>query len=331
MGWFLGLDTSNYTTSTALYCDDTGEMLMQKQLLPVKDNSRGLRQSDAVFLHIKQLGGLIHQLMESKKITLNAIGVSGYPRTVAGSYMPCFLVGEMLAESLASVLRIPKYVFSHQQGHLAAALYSANLPDWFERDFYAFHVSGGTTEALEVHCSGAEMEIEILAKTLDLNAGQIIDRVGIMLGLSFPCGKELEKLASACQQKITAKPTLKGADCCLSGVENQCRKLYDEGYSREWIAAYCLEVVKKTIDAMTEALIAIHGKKPVIYAGGVMSNSLIRSYLEQKYDGKFAEPCFSTDNSGGIALLAAIKYKEHGVIGAGIDGFSAERLSENVD
>lgn len=306
--WFLGIDTSNYTTSVALYNTDDNQVIMQKKLLPVRENVCGLRQSDAVFLHVKQLGDLVNKLMLDKNIKIQGIGVSAYPRNNEGSYMPCFLVGLMVADVLSAMLDVPKYEFSHQQGHIASALYSANRFDLFDKEFYAFHVSGGTTEGLKVKSCGYDMEIELIAKTLDLNAGQVIDRIGVSLGLQFPCGKELEKLALNCDEKIKGKATVKGIDCCLSGLENQCEKLKLQEKSKEYIAKFCLESIKITIAKMTENIIKQYGEKDIIYAGGVMSNSIIRKYLETRFNGNFASAEFSTDNSAGIAILASIKH-----------------------
>lgn len=308
--WFLGIDTSNYTTSLALYNSENKSVIMQKKLLPVKDNACGLRQSDAVFLHTKQLSALAKKLCEDKSIKIDAIGVSTYPRNVEGSYMPCFLVGQMVAEVLSSFLNIPVFEFSHQQGHIASALHSANRYDLFNKDFYAFHVSGGTTECLSVSAYESDMKINLLSKTLDVNAGQVIDRVGVSLSLSFPCGRELEKLAINCTEKVNPKSTIKGLDCCLSGLENLCDRLKKENKSKEYIARFCIESVKSTIDKMTQSVINKYGKKDIVYAGGVMSNSIIREYITKKYNGSFATAEFSTDNSAGIAILASMKYKE---------------------
>lgn len=307
--WFLGIDTSNYTTSVALYDTDNNQVIMQKKLLPVKESVCGLRQSDAVFLHVKQLGDLVSKLVAEKNIKIDGIGVSAYPRNNEGSYMPCFLVGLMVADVLSAMLNVPKYEFSHQQGHIASALYSADRFDLFNSEFYAFHVSGGTTEGLKVKSCGSDMEIELIAKTLDLNAGQVIDRVGVSLEVNFPCGKELEKLALDCDEKVKGKATIKGVDCCLSGLENQCDKLKQQGKSKEYISKFCLESIKMTISKMTENIIEKYGQKDIIYAGGVMSNSIIRQYIKQRFNGNFATPEYSTDNSAGIAILASIKHK----------------------
>ncbi len=301
---YLGIDTSNYTTSAALYNSQTGEMTQQKKLLPVREGQLGLRQSDAVFHHTAQLHTLFEELVrgvDTKQIA--AVGVSSRPRPVSGSYMPCFTVGQNTAKILSAALKIPLCEFSHQEGHISAVLYSAKKTELFNRDFLAFHVSGGTTEAVLAKGLGSGFELELVAQTLDLNAGQAIDRVGLMLGLKFPCGPQLEQLALKNTEKLSARPTIKGCDCCLSGVENQCKKLISQGKSPEYVSAYCLEFIRKTLEKMTDALLEKHGELPLVYAGGVMSNSIIKNSFKEKYNAAFAEPVFSSDNAAGIAYL----------------------------
>lgn len=308
MSAFLGFDTSNYTTSCALLKD--GEMLQNKKLLPVKNGGCGLRQSDAVFHHTQQLPQVLEALAPDIS-GLDALGVSAFPRTEPGSYMPCFTVGVCTAETLSSVMHVPLYRFSHQQGHIAAALYCVGRMDLMHSPFLAFHVSGGTTEALLVSPDRERLfTTQIAAKTLDLNAGQVIDRVGVMLGLSFPCGKALERLALACTDKITVKPALKGCDCCLSGVENKCRKLWENGVAKEHVAAYCLTYVSSTLSEMTQRLLLKYGMLPLLYAGGVMSNTMIRSTFAQKFGGLFAQPEYSCDNAAGIAVLTSVMHEK---------------------
>ena len=304
---FLGIDTSNYTTSSALYDFEKGEIIQQKKLLPVKEGELGLRQSDAVFAHVKQLGGIVKELFNGKKYEIDAVGVSTRPRDIDGSYMPCFLVGDMVSETLSSVMNVPKYEFSHQQGHIAAALFSAGRLDLMNEKFIAFHLSGGTTEALLVTPDENRIiKCEKVAGSADLKAGQAVDRVGVMLGLPFPAGKYLEELALSSTAKFKIKPTMKGAECCLSGIENKCRKMLDSGEKHEDIALFCLKSVEAALCGMTDALISEYGKLPLIYAGGVMSNKIIRKTMEEKYGGIFAKPEFSSDNAAGIAVLTAI-------------------------
>lgn len=310
MSLFLGIDTSNYTTSTALYNDETGEMLQQKKLLPVKQGQLGLRQSDAVFHHTAQLHLLFSKLVDGVDVNqISAIGVSTKPRPIEGSYMPCFTVGENTAKILSSALKKPLFSFSHQEGHIAAALYSSKRDDLFCKRFIAFHVSGGTTEAVLAGGFGDGFSAELVASSLDLHAGQAVDRVGLMLGLDFPCGAQLESLALKNTEKVSVHPALKGCDCCLSGIENICKRLFEEGRKREYIAACCLEYIRKSLMMMTDRLLEKYGKLPLLYAGGVMSNTIIKNSFTEKYNAVFAEPCFSTDNAAGTAYLAYRKFK----------------------
>ena len=196
---FLGIDTSNYTTSVSV-CDEEGLVLYNlKKLLPVAAGERGLRQSDAVFAHIKNLSPITELLREALLETkgkgeLAAVGCSAYPRDAEGSYMPCFLVGTGMADFLGATLGIPVYRFSHQKGHVAAASYSSGLPEDVDT-YYAFHVSGGTTELLRVTRDGFAFRAELVGGTADLNAGQVIDRIGVLMGLPFPAGAHIEALA----------------------------------------------------------------------------------------------------------------------------------------
>ena len=316
MPYFLGIDTSNYTTSASVYDSDSGRMLMQKKLLPIKQGECGLRQSDAVFHHVQQMPQVIQALFDDFEGKISAVGVSSRPRDIEGSYMPCFTVGLMAAKTLSSVNKIPCFTFSHQSGHIAAALFSAKRTDLFSREFIAFHVSGGTTEALYVRPDSEKtFDITLAAKTLDLNAGQLIDRVGVMLGLGFPCGAELEKLAAENTEKINGlKISLKEANCCLSGIENICRKAYDEGRSKEYVAALCLAHIQETLIRMTGRVVAHYGEMPVLYAGGVMSDKIIKIGLTNElkrrfgYEPAFAQPEYSSDNASGIAYLCSVRH-----------------------
>lgn len=307
---YLGIDTSNYTTSVCLYDDKTQKVISERKLLPVKQGEKGIRQSDAVFHHTQQLPGLSEALFSQSEERIDAVGVSYAPRCEEGSYMPCFTVGVCAARTLSAALKVPLYRFSHQQGHIAAALLSIDRLDLLTKPHLAFHVSGGTTEALLVNTEHGLLSTRLAAKTLDLNAGQLIDRVGVMLSLPFPCGRELEKLAVQCTEPIRLKLTLKGFNCCLSGGENQCKKLFEEGKSREYIARYAIEYVLSAVSEMTKRLVQAYPGLPVVYAGGVMSDSIIREALCERFDCLFAKPEYSTDNAAGIALLASFAHSD---------------------
>ena len=240
-----------------------------------------------------------------------AVGVSAKPRDEIGSYMPCFNVGVSFGKTVAQLLNVPCYEFSHQAGHVVAALYSAQKLDLLSQKFLAFHISGGTTEALLVTPdTNKVIKTQIVAKTLDLNAGQLIDRIGIMLGQEFPAGASLEKLAMKCNDNFKITPMLKGCDCCLSGIENLCARMKFEQQSDEKIARFCVEYIGATIEQMCGELLKSFGHLPVVFAGGVMSNSIIKKRLKARFNAIFGEPAFSSDNAVGISVLTAIKVGE---------------------
>ena len=304
----LGIDTSNYTTSAALYTG--GKIRQEKQLLPVPKGELGLRQSDAVFHHVQQLPQILERLFHGAggEGAIEAVGASARPRDQEDSYMPCFTVGIGTAKAVATALSVPFFSFSHQAGHIAAALYSAGKLSFLQEPFLAFHVSGGTTEAVRVTPDREHLfQAEIVARSLDLKGGQAVDRVGGMLGLPFPAGKFLEELALQSDASFKIRPSMKGADCSLSGVENQCRKMLDHGSPQEDVARYCLLSILAALDGMASALQKEYGRLPMLFAGGVMSNRLIREALTEKYGAVFAEPAFSSDNAAGIAVLTEMK------------------------
>ena len=299
----LGIDTSNYTTSAARL--EGGEIFQSKKLLPVKPGQLGLRQSDAVFHHVQQLPDRLEEVLQGAP-AVQAIGVSDRPRAQEGSYMPCFTVGVGTARALAAATGAALYRFSHQAGHIAAALYSAKKLDLLEQRFLAFHVSGGTTEAVLVTPDENEiLHAEIVASSLDLKGGQAVDRAGVLLGLPFPAGPELEKLALCWGAPVKVRPVMKGCNCSFSGIENQCKKLFDTGHPKEEIARYCLEAVRAALEGMCTELLGEYGNLPVLFAGGVMSNSIVKKALTEKFGAYFAEPVFSADNAAGAAVLAA--------------------------
>lgn len=306
---YLGFDTSNYTTSAALYYPEENRIVHRKKLLPVKEGEKGLRQSDAVFHHTNQLHEITRELFENEKAVIDGIGASAFPRMAEGSYMPCFLVGLNTAKVLSCVLNKSVNITSHQNGHIVAALYSAGRLDLLKEKFLAFHVSGGTTEALLVEpCEEEIIKCTLVASSLDLKAGQAIDRAGVMMGLKFPSGAEMDKLAQKSERTFKKiKVYSKGADVSLSGLENKCRKMISENESKEDISMFCFQYILSAVDTMTEKLLAEYGDLPLLYSGGVMSNSVIKEKLIEKYNGIFAIPEFSADNAAGVAILTYLK------------------------
>lgn len=297
---YLGIDTSNYTTSVAAF--DGKSIIQKKQVLSVKQGEKGLRQSDAVFQHTVNLPNLVEQL---DGFDLSAVGVSTRPRNVDGSYMPCFLVGENVARITSKLNNVPMYKTSHQVGHILAALYSANKLDLIRQQFIALHISGGTTEILLVKPHEDEIiKAEVVASSNDLKAGQAIDRCGVMLGLDFPCGKVLDELSQKSEKQFNIKPTIMGMDCSLSGVENKAHQMYDKGEAGEDIAKFVLTYISQSVLYMLKGVIEEYGSLPVVFSGGVSSNTLLRKTINNEFDAYFAQPEFSLDNAAGVAIYA---------------------------
>lgn len=304
---FLGFDTSNYTTSAAFF--DGKRIIQRKKLLEVKQGERGLRQSDAVFQHTVNMPKLIESLADECDFDcINAVAASTRPRNIDGSYMPCFLVGENTASSAAAFSKAPLYKTSHQVGHILAALYSVERLDFIEKPFIAFHLSGGTTEALLVTPDDHEIvKAELIAESTDLKAGQAVDRTGVMLGLKFPCGAELDRMAQASKREFKIKPSMKNLNCSLSGVENKARQMLERNESNNDTAKFVISYIAETIDEMAKRIIEAYGRLPIVFAGGVASNSIIQQKLGKKYNAYFASPEFSCDNAAGIAIYAYLK------------------------
>ncbi len=308
MSGILGIDTSNYTTSLAFF--DGVNMLRQQLPLPVKPGEIGLRQSDAVFHHTTQLPQVFECLSKQADLSdIKAVAVSYAPRSADGSYMPCFLPGEGLGRCISAFSGKPLYRFSHQENHIAAALYSANRLEMLNKEFIAFHVSGGTTEAVLVTPDSKNViSVRLLTASSDLKAGQLIDRTGKLLGFVFPAGPALDALARESSEQFKIKIKSSGV-FSLSGMENKCRAMLEGGADRCDVARYCIDGIAAVLEAMIAACKQKAGDLPLVFSGGVMSNSIISAYFAKKYGAVFAQPSFSTDNAAGLCILAAIKEK----------------------
>ena len=329
---FVGFDTSNYTTSAAACTvDGAGKITVIancKAPLPVEAGARGLRQSDAVFAHTRNLPALIRELrdiLERGGYSVTAVGASATPRDVEDSYMPCFLCGIAAAEAFAAGCGAPLYTFSHQSGHIMAALYSSGALDEGEvltGDFLAFHVSGGTTEAVVAtprvgDTSGRPVgfDVSLVGAGADLHAGQLIDRIGVLMGLGFPCGPAMEALAVTNQSKLPPmKLCVRKGTAHLSGLENQAAAIWRDTADAALVSAWVLTAIGRSLRLMTEQLQASrmadgNAPLPVIYAGGVMSNKFMRPILADgtPWSVRFAEPAFSADNAAGTAILCAMR------------------------
>ena len=298
----IGIDTSNYTTSIACFDGISGENC--SRLLPVKQGELGLRQSDAVFAHIKSLPELSGRLFSHiEKAQITAVGVSTRPRAVEGSYMPCFLVGYSHAKLLSDALGVPLVEVSHQQGHVAAGLWSAGCLELMDEPHLAWHLSGGTTELLLVEPQGKNVVCTKIGGTTDISAGQLIDRTGQLLNLPFPSGKHLDALSQDALLQETFRVKCTDRAFSLSGVQNKVQQFHAAHGEPAETAAYALRCVAKAVFLASQQAMKDYPGLRIVFSGGVASNSMLRQTLKP-LNPVFAQPQFSTDNAMGVAVLA---------------------------
>ncbi|MBQ5782600.1 MAG: glycoprotease, partial [Oscillospiraceae bacterium] len=294
-------------SSVAVIDYSKGEILLnEKHFLPVKEGECGLRQQDAVFSHIKNLIEILELVHNKFDLScVQAVGVSVKPTNEENSYMPCFLVGKLIAQAIKAVRDIPVVHTTHQDGHLNSALFSLNKEELYNDKIIVFHVSGGTTDMMLVENGQI---VETIGSSNDLFAGQAVDRLGVKLGFPFPAGVYVSQLAAQCDETIKPKVSVKGLNCNLSGLQNQCEKLIAEGKSREYVCKYCLSFVASTLLKMANNAREEYGNLPIVFVGGVMSSETIKNIVEAKLsDCYFVQPVFSSDNAIGTAAVAARK------------------------
>lgn len=295
----LGLDTSNYTTSVAVFDGTDGRNC--GKLLDVPEGALGLRQSDALFQHVKRLPDMFSALRQEGVFhDLVAVGASTRPRAVDGSYMPCFLPGETVGRCLADAQGIPFFACAHQEGHIAAAAWSAGRMDLLDRPHLAWHLSGGTTELLYVEPQGSGIRAECIGGTSDISAGQLIDRTGKMLGVAFPAGKTLDGLTHGQEIGAYFRVKVNGFSFSLSGVENQVKAMAQRGEEQTRIACFVLDTIAHAVLSATKEAWKKWPGLPVLCSGGVASSLRLRSWMKEAV---FAKPQFSTDNAMGTAIL----------------------------
>ena len=297
----IGFDTSNYTTSIAFFDGTNG--LNCSKLLPVKAGELGLRQSDAVFHHTKSLPELSGRLFSNVDVgRIQAVGVSTRPRAVEGSYMPCFMVGYSHAKLLADMLGVPLLECSHQQGHVAASLWSAGRLDLMDQSHLAWHLSGGTTELLLVEPEGKNVKCTRIGGTTDISAGQLIDRTGQLLGQPFPAGKYIDALSENAKNKDLFKVKCPEMEFSLSGVQNKVNAYFANCQDAAETAGYVLRCICHAVFTATKNAMKAYPGLPVVFSGGVASNAMLREKIAP-LNPVFAKPEFSTDNAMGVAVL----------------------------
>lgn len=315
--YVLGIDTSNYKTSAAIISDTNEIIADERVLLKVKSGERGLRQSDALFQHVNNLPEIIRACFEKvpEGGRLSAVAVSTRPRPVEGSYMPVFNAGVAVAESIAASHEVPLFEFSHQEGHMEAGRSCCSIETG--EDFLSYHLSGGTMEFLKVSSTEDRFyDIEIIGATKDISFGQLIDRIGVYLGMQFPAGEEMDRMALSQDKASKAlKPVfVKGLDINLSGLETQALRALESADEIEKgrIVREVFDRISDCLMKLTDEGCRLTGIEKVMFAGGVSSSEYIKQKLTDYYkdrdiDIAFAEPQLAQDNAVGTAMLGGRK------------------------
>ena len=299
--YYLGIDTSCYTTSCAIIDSDFHIVGEARKLLEVKPGERGLQQSNMVFQHTKALPKL---MLELPQVPISGIGVSGFPRREENSYMPAFMVGLGQGKTLS---------------HILAAL--RDLEHIPPEPFLALHLSGGTTELVYCHYQGEGIfESHIIGGSKDLQGGQYVDRIGVAMGLPFPAGKHLESLALQTTEYEPLPSSMKDGWISFAGPCSAAMRRINETMS-DMDKSNLARAVFTSMGNALEKMITYHIKeKPVhtlIAVGGVMSNSLLRKRLEtyckrNRMTLHVAQPQYSVDNATGNAFGAAYLQESRG-------------------
>ena len=306
-GQYIGIDTSCYTTSAA--CAENGSIVSDKRaMLRVASGERGLRQSDGVFQHVRNLAEIVPAVMaDAERANIRAVAVSVRPRPEEDSYMPVFLAGKASAYALSQGLGVRVYELSHQQGHVGAAL--KGNEQLMDKPFLGMHISGGTTEIFTVSDG---MRIKLIGGCDDLHAGQLVDRIGVAMGMSFPSGKHMERLASqfSGELKLRLPVWVRGCRCSFSGTESAAQRLIQSGACQTELAYAVYDAMARTFHKLIVNAACDTGIDCALIAGGVASSGLLRSMLTERMskmghiDVRFGEPALSSDNAAGIALMA---------------------------
>ena len=314
--YYLGIDTSCYTTSCAIIDSDFHIIGEARKLLEVKLGERGLQQSNMVFQHTKALPKL---MLELPQVPISGIGVSGFPRREESSYMPAFMVGLGQGKTLSHILNVPLHIFAHQENHILAAL--RDLKHIPTEPFLALHLSGGTTELVYCHYQGEGIfESHIIGGSKDLQGGQYIDRIGVAMGLPFPAGKHLESLALQTTEYEPLPSSMKDGWISFAGPCSAAMRRINKTMS-DLDKSNLARAVFTSMGNALEKMITYHIKeKPVhtlIAVGGVMSNSLLRKRIETYCKRNHmtlhvAQPQYSVDNATGNAFGAAYLQESRG-------------------
>lgn len=295
----LGIDTSCYTTSLALVDKDGNVIIDERIPLLVKAGQRGLRQSEAFYQHVLNIPELFKKVSKYVEF-IQVISVSEKPRNTSDSYMPVFNAGISFAKVTSSLLALPINYCSHQEGHIYSVMKESGIDA--DIPFFAVHLSGGTAEIMNISFEASRIKSTIIGGSLDISAGQLIDRLGVMMGYDFPAGKELDDLAFESDDKSAYRTSVQNGYFNFSGIENMFKKDLADGVDH-------IEIIVKTFNCIANTLLQAFMQlgienSIILMTGGVCASRFLKKALSSELKSiRFGPPRLCTDNAVGLARL----------------------------
>lgn len=330
----LGIETSCDETGVALYDSEVGlraHALFSQ--VEIHAEYGGVVPEIASRDHVRKLLPLINQCLDSAGLNRTDIDAVAY--TAGPGLVGALLVGTATGRSIALGLDCPAIAVHHMEGHLLAPMLESNAP---EVPFVALLVSGGHTMLVEVREIG---EYRILGETLDDAAGEAFDKTAKLLGLGYPGGPALAKLAEQGDAERFAFPlpmtNRPGLDFSFSGLKTHTRNLWLNGdqddVTQADIAAGFQKAVVDTLVIKCRRAMDHTRARQLVIAGGVGANLALRQTLKQtgkKYGWKVSYPRleFCTDNGAMIAFAGCQRLLAGETTGAEIQAFARWSLDQ---
>lgn len=311
----LGIETSCDETGIAIYDDEVG--LLSNQLysqVKLHADYGGVVPELASRDHVRKTVPLIQAAL--KEAGLAASDIDGVAYTVGPGLVGALLVGATIGRSLAFAWDVPAVPVHHMEGHLLAPMLEETPPDF---PFVALLVSGGHTQLISVTGIG---HYELLGESVDDAAGEAFDKTAKLLGLDYPGGPLLSKMAAqgtagrfTFPRPMTDRP---GLDFSFSGLKtfaaNTIRENDDDPQTRADIARAFEDAVVDTLAIKCKRALDQTGFSRLVIAGGVSANRTLRAKLKEMMEKRrgevfYARPEFCTDNGAMIAYAGMIRLK----------------------
>ncbi|WP_308568312.1 tRNA (adenosine(37)-N6)-threonylcarbamoyltransferase complex transferase subunit TsaD [uncultured Providencia sp.] len=320
----LGIETSCDETGIAIYDDEHG--LLANQLysqIKVHADYGGVVPELASRDHIRKTVPLIQAALKEANLTSQDIDAVAY--TAGPGLVGALMVGATVGRSLAFAWNVPAVAVHHMEGHLLAPMLEEKSPEF---PFVALLVSGGHTQLISVTGIG---EYELLGESIDDAAGEAFDKTAKLLGLDYPGGPVLSRMAEqgtagrfVFPRPMTDRP---GLDFSFSGLKtfaaNPIRENADDDQTRADIARAFEDAVVDTLAIKCKRALEQTGFKRLVMAGGVSANRALRAKMEDVLKQRggevfYARPEFCTDNGAMIALAGLIRLKGGTTTGLGV-------------